>query len=98
MILILTFLTALLVIVFFLVLAYGLIKISSMLRSIGGTPTSYLAKLRFGLRAIDSETGHLTPQVVKLNDGLNQISDGLKSVDQHLLGVIDGAVKQEYYK
>ena len=98
MMIILSFLTALLVIVFFLVLAYGLIKISSMLRCIGGTPTSYLAKLRFGLRAIDSETGHLTPQVVKLNSGLGQIADGLKSVDQHLIGVIDGAVKQENYQ
>lgn len=94
----LTFLTAALVIVFFLVLAYGLIKISSMLRSIGGTPTSYLAKLRLGLRAIDSETGHLTPQVVKLNEGLTQVADGLKSVDQHLVNVIDGAVKQERYQ
>lgn len=94
----LTFLTAILVVVFFLVLAYGLIKISSMLRSIGGTPTSYLAKLRLGLRAIETETSHLTPQVVKLNDGLSQVAEGLKSVDQHLVGVIDGAVKQERYQ
>ena len=40
----LTSLTAALVVVLFLVLAYSLIKISSVLRSIGGTPTSYLAK------------------------------------------------------
>ena len=94
----LTLLTAILVVVFFLVLAFGLIKISSMLRSIGGTPTSFLAKLRLGLRAIESETGHLTPQVVLLNDGLSQVSGGLKEVDKHLLGVIDGAVNQEKYK
>ncbi len=94
----LTILTATLVVVFFLVLAYGLIKISSMLRSIGGTPTSFLAKLRLGLRAIESETGHLTPQVVRLNDGLTQVSEGLKSIDQHLVGVIEGAVKQERYQ
>lgn len=96
--LLLTFLTAVLVIIFFLVLAYGLIKIGSMLRSIGGTPTSYLAKLRLGLRAIDSETGHLTPQVVKLNEGLSRVADDLTAVDQHLVGVIDGAVKQENYR
>jgi len=94
----LTTLAATLVVVFFLVLAYGLIKISSMLRSIGGTPTSFLAKLRFGLRAIETETGHLTPQVLRLNDGLSQVSEGLKSVDKHLVGVIEGAVQQERYQ
>ena len=94
----LTTLAATLVVVFFLVLAYGLIKISSMLRSIGGTPTSFLAKLRLGLRAIETETGHLTPQVLRLNDGLSQVSEGLKSVDEHLVGVIEGAVQQERYQ
>ena len=94
----LTFLTAILVVVFFLVLAYGLINISSMLRSIGGTPTSFLAKLRLGLRAIETETGHLTPQVVRLNDGLTQVGVGLKEVDKHLVGVIEAAVKQERYQ
>ena len=52
MILLLTLLTAVLVVVFFLVLAYGLIKISSMLRSIGGTPTSFLAKLRLSRQIV----------------------------------------------
>jgi len=94
----LTLLTAILVIVFFLVLAYGLIRISSVLRSIGGTPTSFLAKLRLGLRAIESETGHLTPQVAALNEGLTQAGEDLKEIDRHLVGVIDGAVKQRRYQ
>ena len=94
----LTTLTAILVVVFFLVLAYGLIKISSMLRSIGGTPTSFLAKLRLGLRAIEAETSHLTPQVVRLNDGLTQVGAGLKEVNKNLVGVIEAAVKQERYQ
>ncbi len=94
----LTTLTAILVVIFFLVLAYGLIKISSMLRSIGGTPTSFLAKLRVGLRAIESDTSHLTPQVVRWNDGLTQVGAGLKEVDKHLVGVIEAAVKQERYQ
>ncbi|TDJ19341.1 MAG: hypothetical protein E2O62_02460 [Gammaproteobacteria bacterium] len=98
MMILLTILTAILVVVFFLVLAYGLIKISSMLRSIGGTPTSFLAKIRFGLRAIETETGHLTPQVVRLNDGLTQVGAGLKEVDRNLVDVIEAAVKQERYQ
>ena len=93
--LLLTFLSALLVLVFFGVLAYALVKISAALRSIGGTPTSYLAKLRLGLRAIEKETSHLAPQVTKINAGLTQIADGLMSVDKHLVGTINAVVKQE---
>ncbi len=92
--LLLTSLSALLVLVFFGVLAYALVKIGSMLRSIGGTPTSYLAKLRLGLRAIEKETSHLAPQVTKVNAGLTQIAGGLVSVDKHLIGTIAAVVKQ----
>lgn len=91
----LTLLTAVLVLVFFIVLAYALVKISSTLESIGGTPTSYLAKLRLGLRAIQKETSHLAPNVLKINAGLKQIAGGLASVDKHLVGTIDAVVKQE---
>lgn len=91
---VLTVLTALLVLTFFAVLAYALTKISSTLNSIGGTPTSYLAKLRFGLRAIEKETSHLAPQVIKVNAGLTQIAGGLASVDKHLVGTIDAVSKQ----
>jgi len=94
----LTILTAALAIIFFLVLAYALIKISAVLRSIGGTPTSFLAKLRLGLRAIEVETSHLTPQVVKANEGLTQIAGGLNAVDEHLVGTINAAVKQKRYQ
>ena len=93
--LLLTWLTALLVLVFFGVLAYALTKIGAVLRSIGGTPTSWLAKLRLGMRAIEKETSHLGPQVIKINAGLTQIAGGLKSVDKHLVGTIDAVVKQE---
>lgn len=94
----LTILTAVLVIVFFLVLAIALILISGVLRSIGGTPTSYLAKLRMGLRAIEVETSHLTPQVIRVNEGLTSIAGGLQAVDGHLVGTIEAAVKQPRYQ
>ncbi len=93
----LTFLSAALVLIVLLVVAFALIKISAVLRSIGGTPTSYLAKLRLGLRAIESETGHLTPQVVRLNEGLTAIAGGLEAVDEHLVGTINAAVVQPRY-
>ena len=93
--LLLTFLTAALVLVFFGVLAYALVRISGALMAIGGTPTSYLAKLRMGLRAIEKETSHLAPQVTQVNAGLTQIAGGLASVDKHLVGTIAAVVKQQ---
>ena len=93
--LMLPLLSAVLVLVFFVVLAYALVKISAVLESIGGTPTSFLAKLRLGLRAIDKETSHLTPQVLQVNAGLSQIAGGLVSVDKHLVGAIDAVTRQE---
>jgi predicted PurR-regulated permease PerM len=93
----LTLLSAALVLIVLLVIAVALTKISSVLRSIGGTPTSYLAKLRMGLRAIESETGHLKPQVLRLNEGLSAVAGGLDSVDGHLVGTINAAVAQPRY-
>ena len=91
----LTLLSALLVLAFFGVLAYALVKISAALESIGGTPTSYLAKLRLGLRAIEKETSHLAPNVVQVNAGLKQIAGGLASVDRHLVGTIEAVGRQK---
>lgn len=88
-------LTAVLVIVFFLVLAVALVRISGTLRSIGGTPTSFLAKLRLGLRAIEQETSHLGPQVIAVNEGLSQIAGGLAAVDQSLVGTINAVQRQK---
>ena len=91
----LTVLTAVLVLVFFIVLAVALVQISRALESVGGTPVSFLAKLRLGLRAIEKETSHLTPQVLQVNAGLSQIVGGLGAVDKHLIGAIDAVTKQE---
>lgn len=91
----LTVLTAILVLAFFFVLTVALVYISGALESIGGTPTSFLAKLRMGLRAIEKETSHLTPQVIQINAGLSQIAGGLGSVDKHLVGAIVAVTKQE---
>ncbi len=92
--LLLTWLGAVLVLLFLGVLAFALVKISTVLESIGGKPTSYLAKLRVGLRAIEKETSHLAPQVTKVNAGLTQIAGGLASVDQHFVGTIAAVTKQ----
>jgi len=66
------------------VVALYLILIGRELDAIGGSPTSYLAKIRFGLRAIETETGHLAPEVGKLNSGLGSLDSGLRAVEAEL--------------
>ncbi len=88
-------LSALLVLAFLGALTYALVKISFVLETIGGTPTSYLAKLRFGLRAIERETSHLPPAVGKLNQGLEAVAGGLVAVDGRLAGTVEVLKKQE---
>ena len=84
MIVLLTLLTCLAVVALLAVVAVNLIRIIRELEAIGGTPTSYLAKLRFGLRAIESETAQLAPHVTSLNKGLRALDDGLRAVERDL--------------
>ena len=87
--------TALVVVLFFGALAVYLVMIVRVLEAIGGTPTSYLAKLRLGLRAIEGETAHLPVQVTQLNQGLTAVASGLQMVENHFTGTIDAVVQQK---
>jgi len=87
--------TILAVLLLVYVLVHYLRAIIKLLTSIGGDGTSYLAKLRLGLRAIETETGHLPTQVTKLNGGLTEVAGGLKVVDEELEASIDAALKQK---
>lgn len=84
----LTVLTALLILVFVGALIHYLRRIVVALEGIGGHSQSYLAKLGFGVRAIEKETSHLAPQVIQLNQGLTALAEGLGAVDGHLKAVI----------
>lgn len=88
-------LTVLLVLLFVGALIYFVASIHRLLYNIGGCGESFLAKLRLGLRAIETETGHLPVQATKLNETLSNTGAGLKVVNQHLLGTIDAALKQK---
>jgi hypothetical protein len=90
--------TALVTVAFFVMLIYYLKQILAVLNAIGYKPDSYLAKLRLGLRAIETETGHLPVQVTKLNEGLSAVAQGLQLADGHLAGTIDAVVKQRGVK
>lgn len=90
--------TILAVVALVIVLLTYLSAILKLLKSIGGTGDSFLAKLRLGLRAIETETGHLPTEVTKLNGGLSDTRDGLAQVNQTLEDAIEAALKQEKYK
>lgn len=87
--------TILAVLLLVYVLVHYLRAIIKLLTSIGGSGSSYLAKLRLGLRAIETETGHLPTQVTQLNGGLTEVAGGLKVVDEELEASIDAALKQK---
>ena len=87
--------TILAVLLLVYVLVHYLRGIIKLLTSIGGDGTSYLAKLRLGLRAIETETGHLPTQVTILNGALTEVVGGLKVVDEQLEESINAAVKQK---
>ncbi len=84
MIIWLTLLSALQVLAFVGALVAFLQRIAATLERIGGVPTSYLAKISFGVRAIEKETSHLAPQVTQLNVGLSALRDKLGGVDGQL--------------
>lgn len=50
----------------------------------GGTGSSYLAKVSFGVGAIERETSHLPPQVERLNTGLLNLAGRLDAVGWQL--------------
>ncbi len=88
-------LTVFLVLLFVGALIYFVTLIHGLLVDIGGNGTSFLAKLRLGLRAIETETSHLPTQVIKLNESLSNTGEGLKVVNRNLAGTIEAALKQK---
>jgi hypothetical protein len=94
MILLLTVLTALAVLALVAVLVVYLIVIVAALERIGGSPTSLLAKIRLGVRAIEKETSALAPEVTQLNAGLTAIAGGLRAVDDELAGTVAAVATQ----
>lgn len=73
-------LTCLAALLLLAVVAINVIRITSLLEGIGERPTSWLAKLRLGLRAIETETAQIAPQVTTLNSGLAAVDGGLRQV------------------
>ena len=79
----------------FIALAVFLLLILKELNPIGGLGTSFLAKIRLGLRAIEVETGNIPREVTKLNAGLSAVRDGLVVVDGNLAQLAAAVQRQE---
>jgi hypothetical protein len=82
-------LSALEILTFVGALVAYLARITRALEAIGGKADSSLAKLAFGLRAIEKETSHLAPQVTQLNAGLTSLGRKLGVVDDRLQAVAE---------
>ncbi len=78
--------TILAVLLLVIVLVKYLLAIIKLLNHIGGAGDSYLAKLRLGLRAIETETGHLPTEATRLNATLTATAEGLVVVNDNLAG------------
>lgn len=84
----------------FIALALFLFAITGQLEQIGGeskgygAKASYLSKIRMGVRAIETETGMIAPQVTQLNGTLSQVRDGLVAVNGNLGNLIAAVTKQ----
>ena len=81
-------LTCLAAVLLLVVVAVNLVRINHALDWIGGTPISWLAKIRWGLRAIETETGLLAPLVTNLNTGLGALDGGLRQVENDLSAAV----------
>ncbi len=85
----------------FIALALFLRAITRALEDIGGpatrfeSPVNYLSKIRYGVRAIEIQTGGIAPNVIALNTGLGAVAGGLEAIDANLAGVIDAVTRQE---
>ena len=79
----------------FIALAAFLLLILKELNPIGGLGTSFLAKIRLGLRAIEIETGNIPREVPRLNAGLVAVRDGLVVVDGNLAQLASSIQRQE---
>lgn len=82
----LTVLTIVLVLIVAGVLWVALQQISSLLQEIGGpstsSPGSVLAKIRWGVRAIERQTDVLGPQGQRLAEQLTVLEDALATLDR----------------
>lgn len=68
-------------------LIYFLYRIVTSMEHIGELGESYLARIQFGVRAIEKETSPLGPQVALLNQQLGTLAGEMNSIGGNLRSV-----------
>lgn len=61
----------------------------------GGKQRSILAKIWFGVRAIETQVAALPPQATRLNVQLKQLAGGLTAIRDSATGILAAAQKQK---
>lgn len=101
----LTVLTIVLVLLLVAVLVVGLVKIDNTLERIGGGSRGYmgdsvgdylslLSKARWGVRAIETQTSAIAPEVTRLNEGLTAIDGGLAEIRDGVGALVEAVERQ----
>jgi hypothetical protein len=99
--LLLMWVTVIGVVSLFVALALFLRAINRELEQIGGPATrffrrvNYLSKIRLGVRAIEVHTGHIAPQITRLNTGLEAVRDDLRAIHSGVSDAIAHVQRQE---
>jgi hypothetical protein len=88
----LLFLTIIAVLTFATIVARYVIAITDVVQHFGASKDCDLAKICWGVRAIDKETGVLPTGIPELNNHLVAIRDGLVSIDR---AVVTATVTQQ---
>lgn len=78
----LLFLTMIAVVTFAIIVARYVISITAVVQHFGASKDCDLAKICWGVRAIDKETSILPTGIAELNNHLVAIRDGLVSIDR----------------
>ncbi len=100
---VLILLSVILAVVFIAALFLLASRIADQLEAIGNREglvgdragTSLLAKIAFGVRAIETETSHLGPQATMLNENLEQVAEGLTALRDEVTAIGAAVQKQK---
>ena len=96
----LSVLTIVLILVLVAVLVVYLVRIAHTLEAIGGESRSYLrsssllSRARWGVRAIERQTGALGPGVARLEADLRSLGEGLAGIESGLRATVAALERQ----
>lgn len=97
--LLLTVLTVIFVLAFVAVLAIGVAQIMWALEAIGNAPTStpgsQLARIRWGVRAIEQQSAALGPQARRLNGGLARMEESIRRLQDEIAALPGDRISSE---